>query len=100
MCEDVLLEVTSLSEGCSTVGRLAGEGAETQMNCVHMLFQISSLCAGMTTRDTLEGLLLEVDGAVMLQHISPLGEELATRDTLESLLLEVNGAKMPQHNPL
>ena len=67
------------------------------MNLIHMLFQSKSPCAGITTCDTLESLLLEVDGAVMLQHISLLGEELATRDTLEGLLLEVDGAKMLQH---
>jgi len=78
MAEDVILEMGHSGECGTTVGLLTDEGAETQVNLIHVLFQISSLCAGMTTRDTLEGLLLEVDIAVMLQHISPFEEAFAT----------------------
>ena len=97
MRKDVTLEMPPLGKGCATVGLLTDEGAEAQVNRVHMPFQISSICAGFTTCDTLEGLLLEVDSAVVLLHISPIGEELAARDTLESLLLEVDTALMLQH---
>ena len=100
MAEDVILEMGHSGECGTTVGLLTDEGAETQMNLVHMLFQISSHCAGMTTCDTLEGLLLEVDNAVMLLHVPLLGEELATRDTLEGLLLKVDTAEMPQRSSL
>ena len=68
MAEDVTLEICLLGKCCTTVSFLTDERAETQVNLVHMPFQISSQCGGITTRDTLERLLLEVDGVVMLQH--------------------------------
>ena len=69
MGEDVPLEFPRFAKCCTTVSLLTDEGAEAQVNLIHMQFQIYSLCAGITTRDTLEGLLLEVDAAEMTQHI-------------------------------
>jgi len=77
MAEDVPPEMTSLGESCSTVSLLTGEGAETQMNLIHMPLQMLGKREGETTCDALVGLLYQMDSLEVSLHIAKSVENLA-----------------------
>jgi len=77
MAEDVPLECVGLGKCCSTVALLADEGAETQMNIIHMPLQSLGTREAETTFVAFVGLLLQMDSFEVALHVAKLTENLA-----------------------
>ena len=93
---DVALELLNSGKCCSTVS--TDEWPLAQMNCVHVLLQVTVMLEKLPTGDALERLLLQMDGLVVLLHVTLLAEELGARGVgARDLLTKMHFAVMTDH---